>query len=103
MSTPRNRTFTPLDADTWDALVQSAQQIGNRWYSEMSNQSLGLLLGTNRRLASSRAKRLVDVGMVSAEYRTTAAGLPMPKVYEINPEWLGKSPQVGDYYSVKGS
>jgi len=106
MSTPRpekNRTFTPLDADTWDALVQSAQQIDNRWYSEMSNQSLGLVLGTNRRLASSRAKRLIDFGMVSAEYRTNRNGLPLPKVYTIDPDWLGKSPKVGDYYPVKES
>ena len=99
MST-RNRTFTPLDAETWDALLSEVSKSNGRWDVQMSNQHLGEILGTTRRLASARAKRLVDFGMVDAIY-SEVNGLPQPKVYVIDEGWLGKSPKVGDYYPVE--
>jgi hypothetical protein len=101
----KNRTFTNLDADTWDVLVQTAKKnghpvTGQEWSVQMSNQSLGRMLSTNRRLASARAKRLIEFGMVTAIYGDTN-GLPTAKTYVINTEWLDRSPKVGDYYPVE--
>ncbi len=101
MSTSKIRTFTPLDADAWDALVTNADPDAGQWVVEMSNQQLGDLLGCNRRVASQRAKRLMDFGMVRAVY-SEKGGRPQPKVYFIEDRWLGKSPEVGDYYEVEG-
>lgn len=103
--TTKNRTFTNLDADTWDVLVQMAQKggqpvTGQSWSVQMSNQSLGALLNTNRRLASARAKRLIEFGMVTAIYGDKN-GLPSAKKYVISTEWLDRSPKVGDYYPVE--
>tara|TARA_R110000765_G_scaffold243628_8_gene345949 strand:- start:898 stop:1239 length:342 start_codon:yes stop_codon:yes gene_type:complete len=107
--TTKNRTFTNLDADTWDVLVQMAQKggtvddhpvTGPPWSVQMSNQSLGALLNTNRRLASARAKRLIEFGMVTAIYGDKN-GLPSAKKYVISTEWLDRSPKVGDYYPVE--
>ena len=95
---PSYRTFTPLDADTWDALVEHATEddaIG--WSVRMSNQQLGDILGMNRRLASVRAQRLVDFGMVKAVY-SEIDGKPQSKVYLVSDRWLGSSPRVGEYY-----
>jgi hypothetical protein len=92
------RTFTPLDADTWDVLVEhSTEDVADGWSVRMSNQQLGDVLGMNRRLASVRAKRLIDFGMVKAVY-SEIGGRPQSKVYLISSEWLGSSPVVGDYY-----
>jgi len=104
-TTKKNRTFTNLDADTWDALVQSAKKgghpvTGQVWSVQMSNQSLGRCLSTNRRLASARAKRLIEFGMVTAIYGDKN-GLPTAKKYIINEDWLNRSPKVGDYYPVE--
>ena len=104
-TTKKNRTFTSLDADTWDVLVQSAKKDGHPvtgqvWSVQMSNQSLGRSLSTNRRLASARAKRLIEFGMVTAIYGDKN-GLPTAKKYIINEDWLNRSPKVGDYYPVE--
>ena len=105
----KNRTFTNLDADTWDALVQRAKKDGKAaehpvtgppWTVQISNQNLGRLLSTNRRLASARAKRLIEFGMVTAIYGDKN-GLPTAKRYVISTEWLDRSPTVGDYYPVE--
>jgi len=95
------RTFTPLDADTWDALVASAEPDAGSWCVEMSNGDLGAILGINRRLASARAKRLIDFGMVRPVY-SEKNGRPQSKVYYIINDWLGRSPSVGGYYPVNG-
>jgi hypothetical protein len=58
------------------------------------------LLNTNRRLASARAKRLIEFGMVTAIYGDKN-GLPSAKKYVISTEWLDRSPKVGDYYPVE--
>ncbi len=102
MSTRKIRTFTALDGDTWDALATNADRVNGSWQVEMSNQTLGNLLGgdRNRRVASFRAKRLIEFGMVHALY-SELNGRPQPKVYVIDAEWVGKSPKVGDYYPVK--
>ncbi len=102
MST-KTRTFTQSDADTWDALVQSARKscrgsVGT-WTVTMSNMDLGSVLGLTRRSASARAKRLLDFGMVSATYGEKN-GRPTAKVYEIHPKWLDRSPKGGDYYEI---
>ncbi len=99
MSTRKIRTFTPLDGDTWDALATNAVQVDGSWQVEMSNQALAEIVGGNRRLASFRAKRLVDFGMVEAVY-SEVRGKPQAKVYVIDEDWLGKSPKVGEYYPV---
>jgi hypothetical protein len=76
--------------------------VNGSWQVEMSNQTLGNLLGgdRNRRVASFRAKRLIEFGMVHALY-SELNGRPQPKVYVIDADWVGKSPKVGDYYPVK--
>jgi hypothetical protein len=94
------RTFTPLDGDTWDALATKASRVNGSWQVKMSNQSLSKVLGGNRRLASFRAKRLVEFGMVTPIY-SELNGKPQAKVYIIDPKWLGRSPKVGDYYPVE--
>lgn len=102
MSTRKIRTFTSLDGDTWDALATNAARVNGSWQVEMSNQELGNILGgeRNRRVASFRAKRLIEFGMVQALY-SEKNGRPQPKVYVIDDDWVGKSPKVGGYYPVE--
>lgn len=99
MSRRKIRTFTHLDGDTWDALATNAVQVNGHWQVEMSNQELGLILAMNRRLASMRAKRLAEFGMVTPTY-SEKNGRPQAKVYVIADEWVGKSPKVGGHYPV---
>ena len=99
MSRKNIRTFTPLDAATWDALVTASDWRDGHWTVTMSNQQLGDALGTTRRLASGRAKRLIEFGMVQAQY-SEVNGRPQAKLYTIDKDWLGKSPKVGDFYEV---
>ena len=100
----KTRTFTQSDADTWDVLVKNARKTCRgalgMWTVTMSNKDLGSELGLNRRAASARAKRVLDFGMVTAVYGEVN-GRPSPKVYEIHPAWLDRSPKVGDYYELE--
>jgi hypothetical protein len=96
----KTKIFTQLDADTWDALIANVTEYGDEWSVTMSNKDLGSLLDINRRVASSRAKRIVDFGMVTPVY-TELNGRPQSKKYIVSEEWLGKSPAVGDYYTFE--